>query len=92
MMLTDAGDMQDGTYYVHFFVLDRVHRARKLHGKVLPPDRFRGDEEDRPDPRFLRWHYNQCVKARIRGFAAGMEVPTTSGAAVAASGEAGSQG
>ncbi|OWZ61946.1 hypothetical protein C366_00872 [Cryptococcus neoformans Tu401-1] len=72
---------QDGVYYVHFFVL-RTRTARELHGKALRSDRFRGEEEDRPEPRFLKWHYNQCIKARIRGFAAGMELPNTSSEAV----------
>lgn len=67
---------QDGVYYVHFFVV-RPGRC-ELHGKALRFDRFRGREENRPEPRFLRWHYNQCIKARIRGFAAGMELPSTS--------------
>ena len=63
---------QDGTYYLHFFVL-RLQTARELHGKALTADRFRGKLRDYPDPRFIKWHYNQCVKARIRGFAIGME-------------------
>ncbi|OWZ47531.1 hypothetical protein C343_00884 [Cryptococcus neoformans C23] len=75
---------QDGVYYVHFFVL-RTRTARELHGKALRSDRFRGEEEDRPEPRFLKWHYNQCIKARIRGFAAGMELPNTSSEAVSMS-------
>lgn len=39
----------------------------------IPPERFRGPISERPDPRLVQWHYAQCVKARIRGFAAGME-------------------
>ena len=64
---------KDGTYYLHFFVL-RLQSARELHGKALTADRFRGKLRDYPDPRFIKWHYNQCVKARIRGFAIGMEL------------------
>lgn len=69
----------DGIYYLHCFILG-LEAARELHGKVLRFDHFRGKEPDKPDPRFLRWHYNQCVKARIRGFAVGMEPPSTSSA------------
>ncbi|OXG17644.1 hypothetical protein C367_05139 [Cryptococcus neoformans Ze90-1] len=72
---------QDGVYYLHFFVF-RLEAVRELHGKALRFDRFRGKEQNRPEPRFLRWHYNQCIKARIRGFAAGMELPSTSAEAV----------
>ncbi|RSH89907.1 hypothetical protein EHS25_001893 [Saitozyma podzolica] len=75
---------KDGTYYIHFFVL-QIPQARELHGKSLPPNRFRGLDRDKPDPRFIRWHYNQCVKARIRGFAARMDLPSTSDEAVALS-------
>lgn len=66
--------LQDGIYYLHFFVL-RLQSARESHGKALTADRFRGKLRDYPDPRFIKWHYNQCVKARIRGFAIGMELP-----------------
>ena len=64
---------QDGTYYLHFFVL-LLQSARELHGKALTAGRFRGKLRDYPDPRFIKWHYNQCVKARIRGFASGTEL------------------
>jgi len=64
---------QDGTYYLHFFVL-QLQSARELHGKPLTADRFREKLCDYPNPRFIKWHYNQCVKARIRGFAIGMEL------------------
>jgi len=63
---------QDGTYYLHFFVL-RLQTARELHGKALTADRFRGKLRHYPNPRIIKWHYNQCVKARIRDFAIGME-------------------
>jgi len=63
---------QDGTYYLHFFVL-RLQSARELHGKALTADRFRGKLRDYPDPRFIKWQ--QCLKARIRGFAIAMELP-----------------
>ncbi|OCF70811.1 hypothetical protein I204_08538 [Kwoniella mangroviensis CBS 8886] len=72
---------KDGDYYLHFFVL-RLQMARELHGKRLASNRFRGKDRDRPDPRYLKWHYNQCIKARIRGFAAGMELPATSSEAI----------
>jgi hypothetical protein len=75
---------QDGTYYIHFFLL-QVPLAREFHGKSLPSNRFRGLDRDKPDPRFIRWHYNQCIKARIRGFAARMDIPSTSDEVVALS-------
>ncbi|AGV14750.1 hypothetical protein, variant [Cryptococcus neoformans var. grubii H99] len=63
---------KDGSFYVHFFVLGYPD-ATRLHGMRIPPERFRGPISERPDPRLVQWHYAQCVKARIRGFAAGME-------------------
>ena len=74
--------MQDGIYYVHFFVAKPGSVRRQYHGKALGPDRFRGRIEDRPDPRYIEWHYRQCVMARVRGFASGMEIPETSAQAV----------
>ena len=32
-----------------------------------------------PDPRLVAWHYNQAVKARIRGFSVGMVKKKTGG-------------
>nr|ODN86713.1 hypothetical protein L203_03961 [Cryptococcus depauperatus CBS 7841] len=62
---------KDETLYVHFF--HPVYSGKNdWHGKAIPPDFFRGPPEDRPDPTLLHWHYSQCVKARIRGFAVGM--------------------
>lgn len=43
------------------------------HGKMLSPDRFRGLEEMRPDPRLIGWHYRQCLMAHVRGFSVGMD-------------------
>jgi hypothetical protein len=63
---------QAGIFYVHCFTLSSVEAA-DLHGKAIPPERFRGLVESRPDPRLVKWHYSQCVKAHIRGFSAGME-------------------
>nr|ODO04312.1 hypothetical protein L204_00670 [Cryptococcus depauperatus CBS 7855] len=62
---------KDGTLYVHFFH-PAYSEKNDWHGKAIPPDFFRGPPEDRPDPTLLHWHYSQCVKARIRGFAVGM--------------------
>jgi hypothetical protein len=76
--------MQDGVYYVHFFVAKPGSVRRQYHGKALGPDRFRGRIEDRPDTRYIEWHYRQCVMARVRGFASGMEIPETNQAVVAA--------
>lgn len=61
---------KDGVFFVHFFLL-KYPDALHLHGKAIPPHRFRGDECWRPDIRLIQWHYNQCVKAHIRGFAVG---------------------
>lgn len=63
---------KDETLYVHFFIL-RYPGAIELHGRRLTPDCFRGSASSRPDPRFIRWHYNQCLKARIRGFSVGLD-------------------
>jgi hypothetical protein len=49
----------------------------EYHGKQIPAQRFHGFAEWRPDRRFLSWHYNQCLKAHIRGFSYGM-TPVTS--------------
>jgi hypothetical protein len=65
-----AKSLQDNLYYVHFFTRSAlsVH-----HGQVIRPDRFRvHSPDDLPDPKLLAWHYAQCARARIRGFAAGM--------------------
>jgi len=59
--------------YLHLFVLQR-QSSHELHGRALAIDRFRGRFLDYPDVRFIEWHYNQCVKARIRGFAVGMKL------------------
>lgn len=67
-----SAEIQADVYYIHFFVL-HLPSARELHGKPLGGVRFRRRIRDRPEPRFIRWHYNQCIKARIRGFAFGME-------------------
>lgn len=73
---------QNGVYYVHFFVAPIASDRRRWHGKALGPERFRGRADDRPDPRFINWHYKQCLMARIRGFSAGLEVPASSAAAI----------
>ena len=57
-------------YYAHFFILS-YPGAWDLHGKAITRERFRENVEWRPDPRLIAWHYNQCFKAHIRGFAAG---------------------
>lgn len=67
---------QGDTYYVHFFVL-RYPNAIDLHGTAISPSRFRGPATQRPDARFVKWHYNQCIKAHIRGFAVGMQYEAT---------------
>jgi hypothetical protein len=57
-------------YYVHFFIAG-TKAKEDLHGKAIPLTRF-SKIYDPPDPRLLAWHYNQAVKARIRGFSVGM--------------------
>lgn len=54
---------------MHYF-LPASDDDKRLNGMEIPPDRFRF--LDPPDPRLVAWHYNQAVKARIRGFAVDM--------------------
>ena len=61
--------------YIHFFDLSVLPDARQLHGKPIPSEQFRSLPEEYPDPRFLLWHYSQCVKAHIRGFSVDMNPP-----------------
>ena len=67
--------LQDDTFYVHYFIPKTPEHFR-LHGKALTPDRFSRFHEP-PDPRLVAWHYNQAVKARIRGFSVGMGISET---------------
>jgi hypothetical protein len=69
--VADRIRFQKGMFYVHFFILGHPD-ARKYHGAPIPPQRFRGNPAHRPNPDLTRWHYNQCAKAHIRGFSAGM--------------------
>ncbi|WVO14627.1 hypothetical protein L204_102264 [Cryptococcus depauperatus] len=62
---------KDGFLFVHCFLVPYSIFSR-WHGKMISPDFFRGDPSRRPDPILLHWHYNQCVKARMRGFSVGM--------------------
>ena len=40
---------------------------------TISKDRFRLDFDDElPHPKLLAWHYAQCVRGHIRGFAAQM--------------------
>lgn len=61
---------QGDSYYVHAFNETCIPQ----HGKRIPPDRFHGPADWRPDPDLIAWHYKQCVKARIRGFSVGMAI------------------
>jgi hypothetical protein len=45
-----------------------------VNGKALTADRLRRKLRDYPDPRFVRWHCNHCVKVRVRGFAIGKDL------------------
>jgi hypothetical protein len=62
--------VQGNNYYVHYFIPTEPEHFR-LHGKILPPDRF-SKFYDPPDPRLIAWHYSQTVKSRIRGYSVGM--------------------
>ena len=68
---------QDETFYVHYFIPKKPEHFT-MHGKAIPPDRF-SRFLDPPDPRLVAWHYNQAVKARIRGFSVGMSIGQTIG-------------
>ena len=53
---------------MHFFSPTTTQHYQH-HGKVLPYARFRiNNENELPDPRFLAWHYQQCVLTNVRGF------------------------
>lgn len=79
---TVLSDPQNGVYYVHFFDRD-LPGADTHHGKAIPITRFHTRPSKHPDPRLIRWHYKQCAMARIRGFAFGMDLPSTSAEAIA---------
>jgi len=74
-------DKQNEVYYVHFFDRD-LPGADDFHGKAIHSTRFHTRSSKHPDPRLINWHYRQCVMARIRGFASGMEIAATSAAAM----------
>lgn len=54
--------VQGDTYIVHDFSGSRS--IRPFHGKVI---RFR-DRSKKPRRELLRWHYQQCLMTRIRGY------------------------
>lgn len=58
-------------YVVHYFD-HSIRDRRNLHGKVIPFTAFRGRPDQRPHPKLLRWHYQQCVQMHFRGFSAGL--------------------
>jgi hypothetical protein len=59
---------QDGMIYAHSF---RLHDAMQYHGMAIPSTRWRIPiPEYWPKPKFLQWHYRQCLMARFRGFSA----------------------
>ncbi|OWZ30827.1 hypothetical protein C347_03972 [Cryptococcus neoformans AD2-60a] len=62
---------KDGVFYVHCFSM-AFQGASECHGKAIPPDWFRAASRDLPDPVLVKWHYSQCLKARIRGFSVDM--------------------
>lgn len=74
--------LQDGVFYVHFFLLGRSRVSRQAalqyHGTAIPPSRFRSDDTDFPNVALVNWHYQQCLKARIRGFSVRMGEPAVS--------------
>ena len=60
--------LKDGTLVVHYFAPAKPEQIA-LHGKIISLDRFRINLEiELPDPRFISWHYQQCVLLNIRGF------------------------
>lgn len=73
--LTSSDRTKGDTYYVHFFTPYRAEDFQ-LHGKAIPPERF-SKYYDPPDPRLIAWHYNQAVKACIRGYSVGMRPEIT---------------
>jgi hypothetical protein len=65
---------------VHFFVKSKYS---DLHGKTITRDRFRLNSDlDLPNPKLLAWHYAQCVRGHIRGFAAQIPGPAEQMAAI----------
>ena len=72
---------QGDVYYVHYF--DRnLPGADRYHGKEITHARFRSRPSKFPEPRLIRWHYKQCLMARIRGFAVNGGIPATSAEAM----------
>ncbi|WVO21738.1 uncharacterized protein IAS62_003050 [Cryptococcus decagattii] len=62
---------KDDIFYVHCFSMGLLG-ASEYHGKAIRRDQFRGSSRNLPDPVLIDWHYNQCLKARVRGFSIGM--------------------
>lgn len=60
--------LQDGSYIVHYF-RPQDDKDEAFHGKIIPLTRFRiNHRRELPDPKLLRWHYQQCVMMNIRAF------------------------
>jgi hypothetical protein len=77
--------LQDGKLYPHFFYTS-YEEERAYHGRPIDPaTRFHRafplSDAELPDPRLLRWHYKQCVQARLRGYAWDMGINAQGGAA-----------
>ncbi len=72
--------VEDGSLIVHVFVESNL---AIYHGKrIIPEDRFKlysPRDSWLPDPRLLKWHYKQCVQARLRGYSWDMGVNAQGG-------------
>jgi hypothetical protein len=73
---------QDGAYYVHVFFWTRT--MAPYHGKRIDPTTRLNlgaqPNMEPPNRDCLRWHYKQCVQARLRGYAYGMAIDLRGGA------------
>jgi hypothetical protein len=54
--------------YAHYFDLS-LPEARQWLRKAIPQSRFHINT-DWPELECVRWHHNQCIKMRLRGFSA----------------------
>ncbi|KDN52898.1 hypothetical protein K437DRAFT_151000 [Tilletiaria anomala UBC 951] len=60
----------EGENLVVHFLYPQNESLRPLHGKVIPPERFRGEAAEHPRRDLLLFHYQQCVHKYFRGFSA----------------------
>ena len=62
---------QNGGYVVHF-LNPLIDRRRHLYGRVVPRERFRGNDSRLLNADLLMFHYQQCVQRYLRAFSAEM--------------------